>query len=98
MTVLPGKIYLLGSARDNAARLGEASRVSRSAPFPGQNYLPLGLELTYKSSPCLCRTFDQASPNGIAVGSQVDLSDLIIKSERQDFGAPANTDDAEADE
>ncbi|GAA5826485.1 hypothetical protein JCM11251_002391 [Rhodosporidiobolus azoricus] len=32
-------------------------------------------------------TFDQASPNGIEVGSQADLSDLVIKSEKQDFEA-----------
>ncbi|GAA5831652.1 hypothetical protein JCM3766R1_004967 [Sporobolomyces carnicolor] len=30
-------------------------------------------------------TFDQASPNGIPVGSQADLSGLVIKSEKQDF-------------
>ncbi|GAA5896405.1 hypothetical protein JCM6882_001005 [Rhodosporidiobolus microsporus] len=32
-------------------------------------------------------TFDQASPNGIEVGSQADLSDLVIKSEKDDFAA-----------
>lgn len=31
------------------------------------------------------RTFDQASPNGIPVGSQADLTDLVIKSEKEDF-------------
>lgn len=30
-------------------------------------------------------TFEQASPNGIPVGSQADLSDLVIKSEKDDF-------------
>lgn len=30
------------------------------------------------------RTFDQASPNAIPVGSQADLSDLRIKSEKED--------------
>lgn len=33
----------------------------------------------------LLSTFDQASPNGIPVGSQADLSGLVIKSEKQDF-------------
>ncbi|GAA6003074.1 hypothetical protein JCM10207_001972 [Rhodosporidiobolus poonsookiae] len=32
-------------------------------------------------------TFDQASPNGIPVGSQADLSGLRIKSEKEDFAA-----------
>ncbi|GJN91142.1 hypothetical protein Rhopal_004160-T1 [Rhodotorula paludigena] len=32
-------------------------------------------------------TFDQASPNNIPVGSQADLSDLVIKSEKDDFAA-----------
>ncbi|GAA6043620.1 hypothetical protein JCM8097_008293 [Rhodosporidiobolus ruineniae] len=32
-------------------------------------------------------TFDQASPNGIPVGSQADLSGLVIKSEKDDFAA-----------
>lgn len=30
-------------------------------------------------------TFEQASPNSIEVGSQADLSDLVIKSEKDDF-------------
>ncbi|KAM0749161.1 hypothetical protein T439DRAFT_327650 [Meredithblackwellia eburnea MCA 4105] len=30
-------------------------------------------------------TFSQASPNNIPVGSQADLSDLVIKSEKDDF-------------
>ncbi|GAA5929102.1 uncharacterized protein JCM15063_004051 [Sporobolomyces koalae] len=34
-------------------------------------------------------TFDQASPNGIPVGSQADLSGLVIKSEKQDFAEGA---------
>ncbi|GAA5876277.1 hypothetical protein JCM16303_007080 [Sporobolomyces ruberrimus] len=34
-------------------------------------------------------TFDQASPNGIPVGSQADLSGLVIKSEKQDFSEGA---------
>ncbi|GAA6058907.1 hypothetical protein JCM10212_002859 [Sporobolomyces blumeae] len=34
-------------------------------------------------------TFDQASPNGIPVGSQADLSGLVIKSEKQDFAEDA---------
>ncbi|GAA5900104.1 hypothetical protein JCM8208_002015 [Rhodotorula glutinis] len=32
-------------------------------------------------------TFDQASPNGIEVGSQADLSGLVIKAEKDDFAA-----------
>ncbi|GAA5872931.1 hypothetical protein JCM8547_003267 [Rhodosporidiobolus lusitaniae] len=31
--------------------------------------------------------FDSASPNGIPVGSQADLSNLVIKSEKDDFAA-----------
>ncbi|GAA6010321.1 hypothetical protein JCM11491_006266 [Sporobolomyces phaffii] len=34
-------------------------------------------------------SFDQASPNGIPVGSQADLSGLVIKSEKQDFAEGA---------
>ncbi|KAM0789258.1 hypothetical protein ACM66B_000101 [Microbotryomycetes sp. NB124-2] len=30
-------------------------------------------------------SFDQASPNGIPVGSQADLTDLVIKHEKDDF-------------
>lgn len=33
----------------------------------------------------LIRTFDQASPNNIEIGSQADLSSLVIKSEKDDF-------------
>ncbi|BGP40780.1 hypothetical protein JCM10449v2_004745 [Rhodotorula kratochvilovae] len=32
-------------------------------------------------------TFDQASPNGIEVGSQANLEGLVIKSEKDDFAA-----------
>lgn len=34
---------------------------------------------------CENRSFEQASPNAIVVGSQTDLSDLRIKSEKEDF-------------
>ncbi|KAK4057199.1 hypothetical protein OIO90_001694 [Microbotryomycetes sp. JL221] len=40
-------------------------------------------------------SFDQASPNLIPVGSQADLSDLVIKHEKDDF---AKLDEAAADE
>lgn len=54
-------------------------------------------ELTPASHPAnikSCRTFEQASPYGIAVGSQADLSDLVIKSEKDDF-AKEGGDDAD---
>ncbi|KAK4698826.1 hypothetical protein P7C70_g7443, partial [Phenoliferia sp. Uapishka_3] len=44
----------------------------------------MALWIAYPAYP-LHRTFDQASPNGIPVGSQANLSDLVIKSEKEDF-------------
>lgn len=34
-------------------------------------------------------TFNQQSPNNVQVGTQADLSDLTIKSEKDDFAAEA---------
>lgn len=33
------------------------------------------------------RTFEQASPHGLSTGTQANLSDLVIKSEKDDFKA-----------
>ena len=44
------------------------------------------------------RTFAQASPNGIMVGSQADLTDLKIKSEHDDLSYGKEAAEAEDDE
>jgi hypothetical protein len=58
--------------------------------------LPLSLSLSHQTRGSekltprnVNSTFNQQSPNNVQVGTQADLSDLTIKSEKEDFAAEA---------